>query len=345
MDIEPNPLMPPSEALEAELTETEFDVDGDEEGSSQYPLTVSAEHNGERLDKFLSAALDDSPISRERLQDLIKEGRVILDGKTVNKPSLRLKEGDQMVLSIPQARPISLEPDDIPLTIVYEDADLLVIDKPVGMLTHPTGQERRETLVNALLAHCGSSLSGINGEIRPGIVHRLDRDTTGLLMVAKHDAAHVALSEQIRKKSARRDYLAIAQGRFAADSGTIDAPIGRNPKHRDRMGVQNGGRPARTHWRVRERIGDKFALLEVSLETGRTHQIRVHCSHIGHPLVGDPLYGNGIEKVLKLKTQGQMLQAFRLAFRHPVSGEPLQFELASDPELMRVWESLRENSI
>ena len=350
MNSEP---MPPS-TLEVSMetqnipleTPKPSETDETESGVSNYTLLVSDEQHGERLDKFLSAELEESPISRERLQDLIRAGRVVLNGQqAVTKPSLRLKEGDQVALSIPEALPIGLEPDAIPLTVIYEDADLLVIDKPVGMLTHPTGQERRETLVNALLAHCGKSLSGINGQIRPGIVHRLDRDTSGLLMVAKHDAAHIALSEQIREKSARRDYLAIAQGRFAADSGSIDAPIGRNPKHRDRMGVQPGGRPARTHWRIRERIGDKFALLEVSLETGRTHQIRVHCSHIGHPLVGDPLYGNGIEKVLKLKTQGQMLQAFRLAFRHPISGEPLQFELTPDPELIRVWEFLKENSI
>jgi 23S rRNA pseudouridine1911/1915/1917 synthase len=305
---------------------------------------VGEEQHGERLDKFLAGEMEDVALSRERIQDLIREGRAVLNGQPIRKPALRLKEGDAIALTVPEARPIALEPDVIPLPVVYEDADLLVVNKPAGMLTHPTGQERRGTLVNALLAHCGGSLSGINGLIRPGIVHRLDRDTSGLLVVAKHDAAHVGLSVQIKEKSARRDYHAIVQGRFAATSGTVDAPIGRNPKHRDRMGVIPGGRPARTHWRVKETLGDKFAWLDVSLETGRTHQIRVHMAHIGRPLVGDPLYGNGIDKVLKLKTRGQLLQAYRLAFRHPVGGQPMRFELDPDPELLRVWDFLRESA-
>lgn len=312
---------------------------------AQCVFLVGEEQQDERLDKFLAGELENEALSRERIQDLIREGHVALNGRTILKPALRLKEGDSITVIVPEARPIALEPDDIPLSVVYEDADLLVVNKPVGMLTHPTGQERRGTLVNALLAHCGGSLSGINGLIRPGIVHRLDRDTSGLLMVAKHDAAHVNLSEQIKEKSARRDYYAIAQGRFSATSGTVDAPIGRNPRHRDRMGVIPGGRPARTHWRVQDNIGDKFAWLDISLETGRTHQIRLHMAHIGRPLVGDPLYGNGIDKILKLKTQGQLLQAYRLAFRHPIGGQPMCFKLEPDPELLRVWVWLQENMV
>ncbi|WP_373533007.1 RluA family pseudouridine synthase [Vampirovibrio sp.] len=311
------------------------------ENTTQYRLLISEEDQGERLDKRLAAELEDYAISRERLQTLIKDGRVQVNEKAVSKASLRLKEGDVIVVSVPEAQPIALAPEYIPLDVIFEDDCLLVVNKPSGMLTHPTGREREGTLVNALLAHCGSSLSGINGQIRPGIVHRLDRDTSGLLMVAKTDAAHFHLSAQLKDKTARRDYRAIAQGVFPENCGTVDAPIGRNPKQRDKMAILPDGRNAVTHWRVQERLADKFALLELSLETGRTHQIRVHLSHIGHPLFGDPLYGSGIEKVAKLKTQGQMLQAFRLSFQHP-KGEQVTFEIPQDPEISRIWQLLSD---
>lgn len=307
-----------------------------------HTLLIGEEEQGERLDKLLASELDEFSLSRERIQTLIKDGLVTINQTPERKPSTRLKDGDSVHVIIPDARPIPLEPESIPLDVIYEDSDLLVVNKPSGMLTHPTGRERHGTLVNALLHHCGSSLSGINGFIRPGIVHRLDRDTSGLLMVAKTDAAHFHLSAQLKNKSARRDYRAIAQGAFSTDSGTVDAPIGRNPKHRDKMAVMSDGRPAVTHWRVQERVGDKYALLELSLETGRTHQIRVHMAHIGHPLLGDPLYGSGIEKVLKLKTQGQLLQAFRLSFNHPITQERLTFEIPEDPEITRVWHWLQD---
>lgn len=307
-------------------------------------LIVTEENQGERLDKLLALELEEFALSRERIQSLIKDGLVTVNQKAETKPSLRLKEGDSLHVAIPEAKPIALEPESIPLDIVYEDAALLVVNKPSGMLTHPTGRERHGTLVNALLAHCGSSLSGINGMIRPGIVHRLDRETSGLLMVAKTDAAHFHLSAQLKEKSARRDYQAIAQGHFKTDQGTVNAPIGRNPKNRDKMAVIEDGRAAVTHWKVRERLGDKYALLELSLETGRTHQIRVHMSHIGHPLLGDPLYGSGIDKVIKLKTQGQLLQAFRLSFTHPCTAERLTFEIPQDPEITRVWDWLNNLS-
>ncbi len=310
---------------------------------AEYPLLVGAEDHGERLDKFIAGQLEPYALSRERIQALIAEGRVRLNDCLASKASLRLKEGDCIVVGVPEARPIELAPELIPLDVVYEDDQVLVVNKPAGMLTHPTGRERTGTLVNALLAHCGASLSGINGMIRPGIVHRLDRDTSGLLMVAKTDAAHWHLSAQLKDKSARREYLAIAHGRFASDEGTVEAPIGRNPRHRDKMAVLPDGRPAVTHWRVQERVGDRFALLALQLETGRTHQIRVHLAHIGAPIVGDPLYGDGIEKVLKLKTRGQLLQAFRLSFAHPADNRPLCFEIPPDPDLVRTWQWLREN--
>lgn len=308
---------------------------------ARHRLLISEEEQGERLDKLLASELEEFALSRERLQTLIKEGLVAVNDKPVTKPSSRLKEGDTVVITIPEATPIALTPEAIPLDVVYEDDALLVVNKPSGMLTHPTGRERTGTLVNALLSHCGSSLSGINGQIRPGIVHRLDRDTSGLLMVAKTDAAHFHLSAQLKDKSARRDYRAIAQGFFPKDSGTVDAPIGRNPKNRDKMAIMADGRNAVTHWQVQERLDDKFALVQLSLETGRTHQIRVHMSHIGHPLFGDPLYGSGVEKIVKLKTQGQMLQAFRLSFEHP-NGKPLTFEIRQDPEITRIWQLLAD---
>lgn len=311
------------------------------EQPTQHRLLISEEEQGERLDKLLASELDDFALSRERLQTLIKDGLVTINDKPVTKPSTRLKDGDTVVITIPEATPIALEAETIPLSVIYEDTALLVVNKPSGMLTHPTGRERTGTLVNALLAHCGSSLSGINGQIRPGIVHRLDRDTSGLLMVAKTDAAHFHLSAQLKDKTARRDYRAIAQGFFPKDSGTVDAPIGRNPKHRDKMAIMPDGRNAVTHWQVLDRLNDRFALLQLSLETGRTHQIRVHMTHIGHPLFGDPLYGSGVEKTVKLKTQGQLLQAFRLSFQHP-DGRQLTFEIDQDPEITRIWGLLGE---
>jgi 23S rRNA pseudouridine1911/1915/1917 synthase len=307
-------------------------------------VLVSEEEQGERLDKLLASELEAWNLSRERIQKLIQEGQVTVNGQVIQKASFRLKESDALTVTIPEAKPIALQPEDIPLDVVYEDASLLVVNKPRGMLTHPTGRERTGTLVNALLAHCAGSLSGINGEIRPGIVHRLDRDTAGLLMVAKTDAAHLFLSAQLKEKTARRDYRAIAQGKFEQDEGTVNAPIGRNPKNRDKMAIVPDGRNATTHWRVLERLNDKFALLDLSLETGRTHQIRVHLSAIGHPLLGDPLYGSGIEKVLRLKTPGQLLQAYRLSFEHPDSRERLTFVIPQDPELSRVWAWLAEHA-
>lgn len=305
-----------------------------------HELLVGEEEQGERLDKILAAALEEAAISRERIQGLIREGQVRINNIVICKASQKLREGDRIRLEIPDAKPIALLPEAIPVEVVYEDSELLVVNKPRGMLTHPTGRERTGTLVNALLHHCGGSLSGINGLIRPGIVHRLDRDTSGLLMVAKTDAAHLHLSAQLKEKTARRDYRAIVQGKFTETSGTVDAPIGRNPAHRDKMMVTADGRNAMTHWRVLERIEDKYALLDLSLETGRTHQIRVHMSHIGHPIVGDPLYGTGLEKRLKLKTHGQLLQARRLRSIHPATQEPVAFEIEQDPHITEIWKQL-----
>lgn len=300
-------------------------------------IWVSEDEQGERLDRIVASELEEWSISRERVQALIKEGLVEVNGKVSTKPALRLKNEDAVIVTIPEAKPLELQAESIPLDVIYEDTALLVVNKPRGMLTHPTGREQSGTLVNALLGYCGDRLSGINGVIRPGIVHRLDRDTSGLLMIAKTDAAHLFLSAQLKDKTARRDYRAIVQGRFTTEKGTVDAPIGRNPKNRDKMAIILDGRPAVTHWNVRKRLDDKFALVDLSLETGRTHQIRVHMSSVGHPLVGDILYGSGLERVIKLKTQGQLLQAYRLSFIHPDTRELVSFEIPEDPEITETW--------
>ncbi|MBX2860915.1 MAG: RluA family pseudouridine synthase [Vampirovibrio sp.] len=303
---------------------------------------VTEEAQLERLDKFLAQELTHQ-FSRERLKQLIQEGAVCIDNSPAEKASIRLNEGDTVTLTIPEPVPLILDPQDIPLDVVFEDDHLLIVNKPRGMLTHPTGRQQRDTLVNAVLFYCRGNLSGINGVIRPGIVHRLDRDTCGLLMVAKTDIAHRGLAAQLKAKTARREYIALAQGNFSSDTGMMDAPIGRNPKQRDKMCVIDSGRPAVTHWQVKERIHQKFTLLHLRLETGRTHQIRVHMAHLGHSIIGDTLYGSGIEKQLKLNTPGQLLQAFRLQVQHPVSNEALEFEIPVDTHILKVVDQLKSD--
>jgi 23S rRNA pseudouridine1911/1915/1917 synthase len=301
-----------------------------------------------RLDRYLADSLAER-FSREQLKKLIQQGAVTVNDQVITKASAPVKEGDSLTLTLPDLQPIALEPESIPLDVVFEDAHLLVVNKPAGMLTHPTGRELTGTLVNALLAHCEGSLSGINGMIRPGIVHRLDRDTSGLLVVAKNDIAHRHLADQMKAKTARREYQAIAQGVFPQSSGTVEAPIGRNPKHRDKMAVLAGGRPAVTHWQVLEVLHHQCAHLLLRLETGRTHQIRVHLAHIHHPIVGDPLYGTGFEKIWKIDRlpgfRGQLLQAFRLSFVHPVSQETMAFEIPQDPVITAALTLLRGEPI
>lgn len=232
-----------------------------------------------------------------------------------------VRPGDVIDLSVPPLKSLALQARALPLAIVYEDSDLIVLDKPQGMVVHPAPGHSDDTLVNALLAHT-QNLSGINGVERPGIVHRLDKDTSGLIVVAKNDHAHRHLQGQIQAKSARRDYLGIVWGAPGPATGTVDAPIGRHPVHRQKMAVIERGRPSRTHWRVRERLGN-CTLVEFCLDTGRTHQIRVHSAHIGHPIVGDPLYSSAKSPV---HLEGQALHATRLAFDHPRTGQRLLFE-------------------
>ena len=286
----------------------------------QREFIVEAEAAGQRIDRFLSG--EDTGLSRSALQGLVADGHVLCNGKSIAK-SLKLKAGDTILLEIPDAKPIEAVPQDIPLDIVYEDDHLLVVNKPKGMVVHPAPGNPDGTLVNALLWHCKGSLSGIGGEIRPGIVHRIDRDTSGLIIAAKNDAAHLALAAQLADHTLARTYECLAVGNFREDSGPVDAPIGRHPVDRKRMAVDwKNGRPAVTHWSVLAR----YALgthVECRLETGRTHQIRVHMASIGHPLLGDTVYGS---KKPWPGLAGQCLHARRLKFVHPTTGKLVELE-------------------
>ena len=285
--------------------------------------TLSADRAGERLDVFLARRLPD--LSRAHAQRLIAEGHVRVDGAPA-KASLRLEEATRVEVEARAPAPLALEAEAIPLTVVYEDDDLLVIDKPAGMPVHPGPGHARSTLVNAVLAHC-PNLAGIEGTLRPGIVHRLDKDTSGLLIVAKNDRAQIALSAQMAARTANKDYLALVRGSPPA-TGTIDAPTGRHPGERKRMAIVAEGRPARTHFRALGEVGTDTLVL-ARLETGRTHQIRVHFAGIGHPVVGDPVYGRRSDLVDR-----QFLHAWRLGFAHPCDGRRLVFE-APLPEDLR----------
>ncbi|MFS8892710.1 RluA family pseudouridine synthase [Synechococcus sp. O70.1] len=300
-------------------------------------VTVTEKQQGLRLDRGLAEQLPE--LSRSRLQQLIRQGQVWLNGQPCRDKDRPLQAGDQIEVRIPPATPTSLQPEPIPLDILYEDEDLLVLNKPRGLVVHPAPGHASGTLVHALLAHC-SHLSGINGELRPGIVHRLDKDTTGALVIAKHDQAHQHLQAQIQAKTARRIYLGVVFGRPAQSQGTISAPIGRHPVDRQKMAVlpPGQGRAAVTHWQVLERLGN-YTLMQFELETGRTHQIRVHAAHLHLPIVGDPLYTRS--KTSPVKLSGQALHAWKLSFVHPRTGQPLQFTAPLPEEFERLLRQLR----
>ncbi|KIQ95822.1 Ribosomal large subunit pseudouridine synthase D [Anoxybacillus thermarum] len=300
----------------------------------QIQLTIEEQHDGERIDKII-AGLNEQ-WSRSQVQQWLKEGHVLVNGKAV-KPNYKCHVDDEVVISIPNPEPLDVEPEPIPLDIYYEDADVLVVNKPRGMVVHPAPGHMRGTLVNALLAHC-QDLSGINGVLRPGIVHRIDKDTSGLLMVAKNDLAHESLVNQLVNKTVTRKYHAIVHGVIPHDYGTIDAPIGRDPRDRQSMAVVESGKEAVTHFRVLERF-EHYTYVECQLETGRTHQIRVHMKYIGYPLAGDPKYGP--RKTLPI--DGQALHAGVLGFHHPRTGEYLQFEAPLPHEFERLLDMLRNN--
>jgi len=297
---------------------------------------VDQANSGARLDTFLAGRFPE--FTRSRLKNLIDGGLATVNGRAA-KPGQKLACGDAVELDVPELTPVEARPEDIPLDIVYEDGSLLVINKPRGLVVHPAAGNERGTLVNALLNHC-ADLSGIAGELKPGIVHRLDRDTTGLLVVAKNDRAHLSLSKQIGEKSARRIYLALVEGNIVEDHGRVDAPLGRSRVDRKKIAVTEDGRQAATQYFVRERFGD-VTLVECHLETGRTHQIRVHMKHIGHPVVGDPVYGI---KKQRFALDGQLLHAARLEFTHPETGERLSFQAPLPEDFRQVLDSLRRRS-
>ena len=299
-------------------------------------LTAATEHAGVRLDAFLSA---DGALTRSQAARLIAEGRVRVNGKPAAK-SARLSGGETVTVDVPQLRETALPPQDIPLDVVYEDDDVIVVNKPTGLVVHPAPGHPDGTLVNALLHHCGDSLSGIGGEKRPGIVHRIDRDTSGLIIAAKNDAAHLALSAQLKDHSLSRTYECLVTGNMKQDSGTVDAPIGRSSADRKKMAVVPTGRRAVTHWEVVARYPG-VTHLRCRLETGRTHQIRVHMAYIGHPILGDTVYG---AKKPDPGLTGQCLHATGLRFIHPRTGEPVELHCPLPPEFTAMLQKLQNKS-
>ena len=285
--------------------------------------TVQENLSGMRLDKFLTEIYPEQ--TRSFLQKLVKSGEINVNGKSVTKAGVVVECGDQVYASIPAPQAVEIEAENIPLDILYEDADVLIVNKPKGMVVHPSAGHYSGTLVNAIMYHCADSLSGINGEIRPGIVHRIDMDTTGALIICKNDAAHVDIAEQIKEHTVTRRYRGIVCGIVKEDEGTIEGAIGRHPTQRKKMAInEKNGKPAITHYKVLQRFA-KYTYMEFCLETGRTHQIRVHMASIGHPLLGDELYGN--PKNLAMKgLQGQTLHAMVIGFVHPSTHEYMEFE-------------------
>lgn len=307
---------------------------------------ISEADAGRRLDSFLAL---DPLLSRSAAARMIEEGAVTVNGN-VQKPRYALRQGDVVVLSMPEPIPDEAQPEDIPLSVVYEDRDIIVIDKPKGMVVHPAPGNETGTLVNALLHHCHGELSGIGGVQRPGIVHRIDKDTSGLLVAAKNDAAHRALASALEVHAVRREYRALVIGGFSEDGGTVNLPIGRHPVDRKRMAVLREGdgksREAITHFCVLERFSG-ITYLSLELETGRTHQIRVHMSHLGHPLLGDEVYGGGrtpFEKHHAPLLSGQCLHAAALHLAHPRTGEEMHFESPLPEPFQRILAILRANS-
>ena len=320
-------------------------------------VTIGAEEAGLRLDRVLAAHL--AHLSRSRLKALILAGQVEIAGRTIRDPAATVKPGDSVRVVLPPPESAAPQGEHIPLSIIYEDDAIIVIDKPKDLVVHPAAGHASGTLVNALIAHCGDSLSGIGGVKRPGIVHRLDKDTTGLMVVAKTDKAHRALAEQFAQKGEgplRRGYVAIVWGAPGKPKGTIDAPLGRHPQSRDQQAVRSNGRAAITHWQVLERFTSPGArtpvasLLACTLETGRTHQIRVHLAHLGHPILGDATYGTGFRtKASLLAPQArdalsalgrQALHAYLLAIEHPETGKVLEFQSELPGDLRRLRDAL-----
>ena len=296
-------------------------------------LTITENEAGQRADVVLAAMLE---LTRSNMQKLLDEGRAV-KGTKVIKSNYKLKLGDEIIVTLPEPQPLDVQPENIPLDIIYEDEDIVVVNKARGMVVHPAAGNYSGTLVNALLYHC-KNLSGINGVIRPGIVHRLDKDTSGIMICAKNDAAHVSLSEQIQSKTAQRTYLAVVRGNIKTDSGVIETQISRDKDDRKKMAVvKEGGRNAITEYEVVERFG-KYTIVKCKLKTGRTHQIRVHMEYLGYPLVGDPKYS---PMKTPFSINGQALHSLTLAFDHPRTGERMEFEAKLPEDLHKIVTRLR----
>lgn len=299
-------------------------------------LTFRAVQDGERIDRYLSGCLED--LSRSYIQKLVKDGNIRVDGRIV-KANYKLSAGEEIRVLVPEPEVPDIRPENIPLDILYEDDDILVVNKPKGMVVHPAPGHYEHTLVNAVMHHCGERLSGINGVMRPGIVHRIDMDTTGSLLICKNDQAHRILAEQLKEHSITRRYHAIVHGNLKDDHGTVDAPIGRHPTDRKKMSTKApNARSAVTHYSVLERFGD-YTYIECELETGRTHQIRVHMSSIGHPILGDPVYGPAR---CPYKLQGQTLHAKILGITHPSTGTYMEFDAPLPEYFLKLLDVLRE---
>ena len=299
-------------------------------------VSYEAVNSGERLDVFLTEQNQD--FSRSHVQKLIADGKVMVNGQQ-RKANFKLTAGDEITLEIPEAVEAEILPEDIPLDILYEDKDIIVINKARGMVVHPAAGVFSGTLVNALMHHC-TDLSGINGELRPGIVHRLDKDTSGVMVAAKSDKAHLSLAQQIKDKTAHRIYQAIVYGNIKEEAGIIKGDIGRHPVDRKKMAIVQDGKSAVTHFKVLERFGE-YTLVECALETGRTHQIRVHMTHIGHPLVGDPKYGTNGKRKDNFSIQGQALHSMSLELDHPVTGERMSFNTELPEDMQKILRYLR----
>ena len=302
----------------------------------EFTYEISAEKADERIDKFLSGEL--SELSRSYIQKLLKEEQVLVNGRVI-KANYKTQSGDYIEFHIPDPEVLDILPENIPLDILYEDDYVLVVNKPKDMVVHPSAGHTSGTLVNAVMAHCGEHLSGINGVLRPGIVHRIDKDTTGALLICKDDVVHRDLAEQLKEHSIKRRYRAVVQGNLKEDEGTVNAPVGRHPTDRKKMAINHkNGKEAITHYKVLERFG-QATYIECRLETGRTHQIRVHMASLGHPLLGDTVYGSSKNPY---HLQGQALHAMILGFVHPITGEYLEFEAPLPEYFSKLLEKLRK---
>lgn len=298
-------------------------------------FVVEIEQVGKRLDLFVISVIKD--LSRMNAKRLIEDGNVQVNSKN-SKVSYKVQNGDIIEIHIPEAKQLDLKAQEIPIEVVYEDSDIIVVNKPKGLVVHPANGNWDGTLVNAIMAICKDSLSGIGGEVRPGIVHRLDKDTSGLLIIAKNDKAHINMSNEIKNRKVKKVYIALVRGIVAENEATINMPIGRSNKDRKKMAVVKNGKEAITHFKVIKRF-DKYTLLEVKIDTGRTHQIRVHLSEIGHPVVGDEIYSNGKNE---FGVHGQLLHAKSLDFKHPITGKDMHLEAELPEEFKNVLKKLEE---